>query len=121
VFGDCCCEIKIYKHTQYSGFIGSYNTCQHTKSYYGFYDWTLSSSQNNNVDSVSMSYHCKEYKVLDDDEEEELIETSAHTSKSAQHITYGQSIRELPYDLAEDVKGIHIYPKTDCCVKNCRI
>jgi len=118
VYGECCCKIDIYKHTHLRGHIGSYNTCHHTKSHWGYYDWTLSSSQNNNVDSIRMNGHCIKYKVLDDDEEE-LIQTSV--SKSVQNVMYYSDKNELPYDLSEDVKGIHIYPKNGCCKKNCRI
>lgn len=120
VYGECCCVIDIYKHTNFGGHIGQYDTCKHHSGFKGMYEWTLSSSQNNNVDSIRMGGHCIKYRVLDDDEEE-LIQTSAHTSKSAQHVVYHSSQRELPYDLSEDVKGIQIYPKTGCCKQNCRI
>jgi hypothetical protein len=78
--------------------------------------YTHLSRQWNGIGSIHLSSGCQKITVQDDDEEEVLLTTSG--LKSRQDKMYHGSIKSLPYDLEDDVKGIRIFPKHGC-VKHC--
>lgn len=73
----------------------------------------LTQSQADRVVGFTMSPTCKYVTLFDNDEEEELVQTSADAEafKSRQDVTFTSSRRELPYDLDEDVKGFKLVAK----------
>ena len=39
--------------------------------------------------------------------------------KDQQNVMTNHDISDLPWDLENDVAGFVMYPKTNCCIKNC--
>jgi hypothetical protein len=116
VKGYCNCGLTTYAKSNYARRRSSYHINTKNMAKPNTMGYTHLSRQWNGIGSIFLSSGCQKITVQDDDEEEVLLTTSG--TKSRQDQVYHGSIKSLPYDLEDDVKGIRIFPKYGC-VKHC--
>jgi hypothetical protein len=95
-----CCVLTVHPN------VGRWTTCHVQVEY-------LTPSQTRRVGGFTLSPTCKYVTLFDNDEEEELLQTSADSEsfKRRQDVTFTLSRSKLPYDLHNDVNGFKLEAK----------
>lgn len=99
--GYCNCRVDVYRSKNYGSRCSS-KTVNVEKQ------WKPPRACRGDMNSIKISSGCKKVNIIDDD-----------GSWHQQNKMITSSISDLPYDLEDDVAGFVMYPRKNCCVKNC--
>jgi len=107
VYGNCDCTVQIYRSANHKDWCASKTSDQY------MHLWKPSKSCRGDINSMKISHNngCEKVNIIDDDD--------GSWGKKQQNVMTRHDISDLPYDLEDDVAGFVMYPRTNCCVKNC--